>query len=256
MSKPKRNLASTGARQPTSSASVKRLDGVAHWPKSLDRLIWLLLRAGIEPKEIVDATARTLKARRRTPVLAMPAVEVLEYVRVLTFWRNEPQFLDANGRPLPLVAGGKPVSFKTLVRKALPRADARDVFTVLQRHRLVSRARNGRITMLGDAFLPRTAERAQFFAYTLAAIEGIIDTCYINLTARKPAHSVGLLQRTAVAERFDLKHLPAYDSFLRKQAGAFLLKQDAWLKRHEVQPTTRSSRAANVGVGIFGFRAR
>jgi hypothetical protein len=60
----------------------------------------------------------------------------------------------------------------------------------------------------------------------------------------------------ALAERFDLKYLQDYDTFLRDQATAFLLKQDAWLKRREVKSTSKGAAVAHVGVGIFGFRAR
>ena len=257
MSKRKPPSASIPKKRRTAGEGVSRMDGVAHWRKTLDRLIWMLLRAGIDPDEIVDRTVRVVKARRRTAALAMPSPEVLEYARVLTFWRNEPQFLDAAGRPLVLAAIGKSPTFKSLVQMALPRADAQHVLTVLRHHRLVSEGRHGRITLLGRALLPRTAQRAQFVAYALAAIEGLVDTCHTNLNARDPAQSVGLLQRIAVAERFDPRYLRQYDSFMRAQAEAFLLKQDEWLQRREVNaPTKRKTRAVHVGVGVYGFRAR
>ena len=257
MSKRKPHSASITKKRRTTGQGVSRMDGVAHWRKTLDRLIWILLRAGIDPDEIVDSTVRVVKARRSTPALAMPPPEVLEYARVLTFWRNEPQFLDAAGQPLVLAAIGKPPTFKSLVQMALTRADAQDVLTVLRHHRLVSERRDGRITLLGRALLPRTAQRAQFVAYALAAIEGLVDTCYTNLNARDPAQSLGLLQRIAVAERFDPSYLRQYDSFMRAQAEAFLLKQDEWLQRREIHATTkRKTRAVHVGVGVYGFRAR
>lgn len=257
MSKRKPHSASITKKRRTTGQGVSRMDGVAHWRKTLDRLIWILLRAGIDPDEIVDSTVRVVKARRSTPALAMPPPEVLEYARVLTFWRNEPQFLDAAGQPLVLAAIGKPPTFKSLVQMALTRADAQDVLTVLRHHRLVSERRDGRITLLGRALLPRTAQRAQFVAYALAAIEGLVDTCYTNLNARDPAQSLGLLQRIAVAERFDPSYLRQYDSFMRAQAEAFLLKQDEWLQRREIHaPTKRKTRAVHVGVGVYGFRAR
>jgi hypothetical protein len=94
-------------------------------------------------------------------------------------------------------------------------------------------------------------------AYTLSALEGIVDTCYSNLTTRDRQKQIGQLQRVVFAERFDLTRLSEYDAFLRDSAAAFLVKHDAWLKRREIkQPTSPRARVGYVGVGIFGFRAR
>lgn len=255
---PRRPAPRPPARRTARSAGVKRMDGVAHWPKIVDQLIWMLLRAGIEPGDIAAASARSLERRRGTRALPMPRQEVLEYVRVVTFWRNEPRYLDVAGRPLALLPTGKAPSFKHLVELAVPGAASRSVLELFRRNRLVSIGRQGRITLLGNALLPRSAHRAQFIAYSLGAIEGLVDTCYTNLNAADPARSLGLLQRTAMAERFDLDCLPQYDVFMREQAEAFLLKQDAWLKRHETKnPAKRkNARAAYVGIGVYGFRAR
>jgi hypothetical protein len=108
--------------------------------------------------------------------------------------------------------------------------------------------------MLATAFLPRRKQRAQIIALTLSSLEGIIDTCYSNLTIRDPKKH--LMQRWAVAERFDLTRLPEYDAFLRDSAAAFLVKHDAWLKRREIKnATVARGRIGYVGVGLFGFRA-
>jgi hypothetical protein len=131
------------------------------------------------------------------------------------------------------------------------------VFDVLRHHRLISVDQNRRVKLRAIAFLPRNAQRAHFVAFTFRALEGIIDTCHRNLTLKDPAHNVAHMQRVAMAERFDLKYLKDYDRFLRDQATDFLLKQDAWLKRHEVQRnSSQKARVAHVGVGVFGFRAR
>src|ERR1700733_10765685 len=115
MSKRKPHSASITKKRRTTGQGVSRMDGVAHWRKTLDRLIWILLRAGIDPDEIVDSTVRVVKARRSPPALAMPPPEVPESARVLPFWRNQPQFLDAAGYPLVLAAMRKPPTFKSLV---------------------------------------------------------------------------------------------------------------------------------------------
>jgi len=252
---PKRKNAAK--RSASSVLAVKRIDGARHWRKSLDRFVWFLLRAGVDHAEIVRALRTSLRNHQGTRALAVPNPEVLEYSRILTHWQTEPAFLDEHGMARSLALSGGSVSFKALVHQALPHADASDVLNVLSRYRLLSRSRDGRVRMLASAFLPRGARRAQFLAYTLSTLEGIIDTCYANLTSHEPSKNVGQMQRAVIAERFDLKHLAEYDAFLRDSAAAFLTKHDAWLKRREVkQPGPGRRRVGYVGVGIFGFRAR
>ena len=234
-----------------------RLNGIEHWQKTLDRLIWMLLRAGIDASAITISTQESLQRHRGTRALRLPPPEVLEYGRVLTFWRTEPEFLDSEGVPRPLPLSGKAVSFRALVQKAVPGCTVGHVLDVLRHHQLISLDRKRRVTLRAIAFLPRNAQRAHFVAFTLSALEGIMDTCHRNLTAKDPAKNIAHMQRVASAERFNLKYLKDYDRFLRDQATDFLLKQDAWLKRHEVKSnSTLKARVAHVGVGVFGFRAR
>ncbi len=249
----KRTKKAAASRRPV----IRRIDGARHWPKTLDQFVWLLLRAGITREQLTQALGASLRKHRKTRALVMPPPEVLEYGRVLTYWQNEPAYLDERGCARPLSLTGRSASFASLVRQSVPRAHAPDVFAVLSRHGLVSNARNGRVRMLATAFLPRRKQRAQILAYALSSLEGILDTCYCNLTTTDPK-KYSQLQRTAVAERFDMTRLAEYDAFLRDSAAAFLVKHDAWLKRREIRQTTAppNSRIGCVGVGVFGFRSR
>ena len=244
-------------KSPVRRLPVKRIDGARHWPRTLDQYVWLLLRAGVTPAQVTASMAGSLRKHRKTRALVMPTPEVLEYSRVLTHWQNEPAYLDDHGAARSLKLTGRSPSFASLIRQALPFADAAAVMKVLLRHRLVARTRDGRLRMLTTAFLPRSEQKAQFLAYTLSSLEGIMDTCFSNLTTRDRSQQIGLLQRVVVAERFDMTRLAEYDAFLRDSAAAFSVKHDAWLKRREVKGNgKRKGRVGYVGVGIFGFRAR
>lgn len=236
---------------------IKRLDGVQDWDKTLDHTLWLFLRAGVTPEDITRRTAQILRKRRATRALKIPPPDVLEYTRVLTYWRFEPDCLDAKGSPRPLPLKGRSGSFQSLVKRALPDADASDVLAVLQRHRIVGVSKANKVSLLSGAFIPRTAHQAQFVAYSLAGLNGIVGTLVTNLTARHPDDSLGCVQRMAFSERFDERYLPDYDEFTREETASFLEKQDAWLKRHEAKPGKgKKARLAHVGIGVFGFRAR
>jgi hypothetical protein len=85
----------------------------------------------------------------------------------------------------------------------LPHEDPDDVLKVLSRHGIVRRVPTRRVQLLADMFLPKGEEQAQFLAYTLSALEGIIDTCHANLTNSDPKKA-GHVQRLVIAERFDM----------------------------------------------------
>jgi hypothetical protein len=237
--------------------SVMRLDGARHWPKTLDHFVWFLMRAGVKPGEITKAIGESLHRHRHTQALVVPPPQVLEYPRVITEWLTDPIYLDERGNTLALPITGTRLSFRSLVRKALPGADSSDVLNVLSRYGIVRRIPSRRVQLLADAFLPKGEEQAQFLATTLSALEGIIDTCYANLTTRDPKQQLGQLQRIVTAERFDMSRIAEYDAYTQKTAHAILAKHDAWLKRREIDgPIRGKGRVGYVGIGIFGFKAR
>ena len=246
---PKRN---SGVRRP----AVMRIDGARNWPKTLDHFVWFLLRAGVKPEQITKTLADSVNRHRYTPALVVPRPQVLEYSRVITEWMTDPQYLDDYGNTVTLPVAGTRLSFRSLVRKALPHEDPGEVLRVLSRHGIVRRIPSRRVQLLADTFLPNGQEQAQFLAYTLSALEGIIDTCHANLTNRD-SKKPGQVQRLVIAERFDMSRIAEYDAYARKSAHAMLAKHDAWLKRREINgPVRGNGRVGYVGVGIFGFKAR
>jgi Family of unknown function (DUF6502) len=243
----------TAERHPT----VMRIDGARNWPKTLDHFVWFLLRAGVKPEHITKTLATSVSRHRYTQALVVPRPQVLEYSRVITEWMTDPLYLDDYGNTVTLPVTGARMSFRSLVRKALPHEDAGDVLKVLSRHGIVRRIPSRRVQLLADTFLPNGQEQAQFLAYTLSALEGIIDTCHANLTTRDSKKQLGQVQRLVIAERFDMSRIAEYDAYARKSAHAMLAKHDAWLKRREVGgPVRGKGRVGYVGVGIFGFKAR
>ena len=135
--------------------------------------------------------------------------------------------------------------------------DPSDVLAVLSRHGLVSTALRDTYECSPPRFYRVANSRRRLSPSRSRASRELFDTCYSNLTTKDPQKHIGQLQRTVVAERFDMSRLPEYDAFLRESAEAFLVKNDAWLKRRELKHTTgRHSRIGYVGVGIFGFKAR
>ena len=169
---------------------VKRIDGARHWPRTLDQLVWLLLRAGVTTDQLTQALSASLRRHRKTRALAMPSPEVMEYGRVLTYWQHEPAYLDERGSPSIL-------EVSRAARQALPPWCANpyqtlrrsEVLAVLSRHGLVSTAHKG-----GSECWPPRFCRAVNSAHSLSptryqASKELLTPAITNLTTRDPKNT-------------------------------------------------------------------
>jgi hypothetical protein len=232
-----------------------RLDGARHWRKTLDQIVWMMLRGGATPAQITEVIGDSLHRHRYTQALVVPPWQVLEYSRVITQWSTDTRYLGEDGSPLTLPVTGRGVSFRSLVRKALPRAEASDVLKVLARYNSVRRLKGGRVQFLSNTLLPNGGEQALFLGYTLSALEGVVGTCYANLNI--PDSTQHLVQRMAIAERFDMSRGREFDAYSRETTPAMLASCDAWTKRREIKGFLGSKdRAGYAGVVICWIKAR
>ncbi|MGO9328406.1 MAG: hypothetical protein ACLQJ0_09845, partial [Steroidobacteraceae bacterium] len=96
-------------------------------------------------------------------------------------------------------------------------------------------------------------QRGLLLGTTLASLEALTDTCYVNLRAGQSVRARSRLQRKAETDYCDRRHLRAYEEFLNESAQVFLAMHESWLKRHEVKRVD-PRRICRVGVGVFAIR--
>jgi hypothetical protein len=179
------------------------------------------------------------------------------YARILTHWKHESGYLDTKGRPLALRFKGGFPTFRSLIRAAVPGADASKALAVLKCYHLVSHSTHGIIRLIADGFSPDRVQKGPLLSLTHAALEALTDTCYANLRPRQDPNSASRIQRTAYTDYLDRRHLRAYEEFLNESAQAFLTMHETWLKRHEgkgLNPRRKRLTRAGVGVGVFAIR--
>jgi hypothetical protein len=229
--------------------------GIGHWQRTLARHIWFLRRAGITSARIEGEVARSLAECLGLRKLQVPASDELMYARILTHWQHESGYLDTKGRPLALRFEGRSPTFRSLIRAAVPGADASKALAALKCYHLVSHSAHGIIRLLTDGFSLEGAQRGPLLSLTHAALEALTDTCYANLRARQPPSAASRIQRIANTDYLDRRHLRAYEEFLNESTQAFLAMHESWLKRHEVKGLNpRRKRLNRVGVGVFAIR--
>jgi hypothetical protein len=226
---------------------------LGHWQRTLRRHVWFLRRAGVTSAQIEREVARYLGQCLKIRELPVPATDECIYPRILTHWLHESAYLDSRGLPRALRFEGHTPTFRSLVRAAVPGADASKVLSAMKRCRLVSQSAHGIVRLLADGSFQRDVQQGSLLGATLASLEALTDTCYVNLRARRPMRSGSRLQGRACTEHLDRRHLRAYEEFLNESAQVFLAMHETWLKRHEVKRVD-PRRIFPAGVGVFTIR--
>jgi hypothetical protein len=226
---------------------------LGHWQRTLGRHVWFLRRAGVTSAQIEREITRYLGQYRKIREPPVPAADERMYPRVLTHWLHESAYLDSRGLPRALRFEGQTPTFRSLVRAAVPGADASKILSAMKRRRLVSQSARGIVRLLPDGSCQRGVQQGSSLGATLASLEALTDTCYVNLRAGQPMRSGSRLQGRAFTEHLDRRHLRAYEEFLNESAQVFLAMHETWLKRHEVKRVD-PRRIFPVGVGVFAIR--
>lgn len=173
------------------------------------------------------------------------AAHLRDLPHVLAHWHTDPQFLDTQGRPLPLPRLGK-VSIAALIRRVYPRQDLREVMEALKRNQAIQR-KGRRYLPTGRSIRYATSEVP---AHGLEALRGLLRTLDRNLTPNRRAKR--LFERFASNPRVPVRLVARFDRHVRRQALEFLFGLDAILGRLE-SGRRGSERTARVGVGVYLF---
>ena len=172
------------------------------------------------------------------------------YADVISLWIRDKRFLDKLGRPRELLLQGK-ASFRTLVRLIQPKANPKDVLSILIKCGNVRRTGKEKYALVQDFFKTDGPKTIAFEpnAYFLSDAGMTLWRMFIgNKSARFPkpfwrkADTYGLSD--ALARKFS--------DFARERTLLFVDELDDWLKAHEDNSRARKARR-RVGVGVFSI---
>jgi hypothetical protein len=171
--------------------------------------------------------------------------------RVIAGWRREQEFLDSEGRPVPLPVTGETGSLASLVRRFSGDMPARAVLDELERVGAVRRLDNGRVELVTRAYIPRTAEADKLH------ILGT-DVSYLITTIDHNVRSDGAeprFQRKVAYDNLPDQTLPAFRKLSAEKAQALLEQLDEWLARHDrdTHPAVTGTGRNRAGIGIYYF---
>ena len=170
---------------------------------------------------------------------------------VLSAWHQDPQFLDARGKPARLPLEGYGVSFAALLRTCgagdvRPSTLLKELLSV----QAVRETADGRLEPLKRSYIPQAMDE-QLIGLWGKRITDVARTYVHNLS--RPADGGARFERAAVNDCINASALPEFRRFLEREGEAFLERVDAWLTEHEARGDAREEKRAiiRLGAGLY-----
>lgn len=171
--------------------------------------------------------------------------------RVISAWRREADFLDAEGQPAALSLSGGGRSFSELVNRFSGDVPVRALRDELILSGAAEKLKDGRIRLRDRAYIPKTSETDK--VHILGTdVSCLISTIDHNL---KPDAPQPFFQRKVSYDNLPNEILPRFRKLTEKKAQAFLEKMDQWLAGHDrdMNPDIAGTGRNKAGIGIYYF---
>ncbi len=170
---------------------------------------------------------------------------------VLSAWHQDPEFLDARGKPARLPVEGEGVSFNALLRKCgAGDVRASTLLKELLGAQAIRETPDGRLEPLKRSYIPQTMDQ-QLISLWGKRVTDVAKTYVHNLT--RAINASARFERAAVNDRIDASALPEFHKFLEREGEAFLERVDAWLTEHEARAGAQDNPrgVVRLGVGLY-----
>ena len=172
--------------------------------------------------------------------------------RVISAWRREREFLDADGNPSVLSITGPWATFSEIVRRYSGDVPVRAILDELLRIGAVEQLDNGKISLLAEAYIPEINEADKLHILG-TDVAHLITTIDHNLKIESTDNA--RLQRKVAYDNLPDEALPAFRKMSAKRAQNLLENLDKWLAKHDrdVNPSIQGTGRNIAGLGIYYF---
>jgi len=193
-----------------------------------------------------DVRRLLASARSEVPDAADEALN--QASRVLSGWHLDADFLERDGRPRTLPAGGAGPSLEQLLRRYAGDIPTTALVKELQKSGSIERLADGSYRVLRRYYMPCPMD-GQAIERAGSVLADLATTVEHNLSRdpREPTRFEGRAQN----RRIDPRHLPAFRAYVEREAQGFLERVDDWLSAHEA-PTTEPT--LRLGVGVYAIQ--
>ena len=174
--------------------------------------------------------------------------------QVLSGWHVDPEFVDAEGRPLVLPATGERRSIEALLKRYAGDLPHGAFLKELQQLGLVEKAGGDGFRVLARDYLRGPAD-PDIVRQLGVALHDHAATLAHNVSTERtePARFEGMASTPRLAPRY----ARGFAKFAGERGQAFLEEIDAWLVRHEVKASDENgadNHGVRVGMGVYLIR--
>ncbi|MEE4185334.1 MAG: DUF6502 family protein [Gammaproteobacteria bacterium] len=212
--------------------------GIRGRPTNVSRVALL---TGISRKEV--SRQRALLAAAPAP----PANKTTDATRLLSGWHQDPDFVGADGRPLPLpfeAPGGR--SFSALCHRYAPDIPASTMLKELKRVGAVEEAADHQLHARLRYYMP-TRFDPQWVLNAGSVFADLGANINYNLAVEAaPTRFLGRATDTRIAP----DAVPAFYAFMEERGQQFLEEVDSWLAAHRAAADTEVA-TVRLGAGAF-----
>lgn len=180
---------------------------------------------------------------------AHPAAKTTDATRLLSGWFQDADFVDSDGRPLPLPSDGAGVTFATLCSRYAGDIPATTMLKELKRVGAVGEDSDGRLVAQRRYYMP-TPFDPQWIMNAGSLFADLGDNINHNLLsdADHPSRFLGRASDATI----DAAAVPEFRAFIEEHGQPFLELVDDWLTQHRAtEAGARKSRKVRLGLGMF-----
>ena len=214
--------------------------GIRGRPTNVSRVSIL---TGISRKEV----------KRQRELLEQPQASLSsktsDATRVLSGWHQDPQFLDANGAPLPLRASGGEPGFATLFARYGGDTPEQTLIRELLNAGSIETDAQGRFVARSRYHMPvaMTEGNIRFFGSNLFDHAQTLNN---NITGKRDARR---FEGFAVDERIAAAAADEFRAFVDRRGQEFLEEVDDWLNNYRADSPNKKSATVRLGVGVYAI---
>jgi hypothetical protein len=188
------------------------------------------------------------RIRQSIPEAAPPIPNrTTDATRLLSGWHQDPEFVEAEGRPRDLAASGAG-GFEALARRHAPDVPAVTMLKELKRVGAVEELPDGRLRARRRYYQPTRLD-PQWLLNAGSVVADLGANINHNLAPRagEPPWVLG----RATDDSIDPAAAPEFREFVEREGQAFLERVDGWLARHRARDGATGIR---LGAGLFMIR--
>ncbi len=218
--------------------------GISGRPTNVSRVSIL---TGIARKEV--------KRQRDLLEVEAPSAsgKTTDATRLLSGWHQDPEFLDADSRPLLLSENGERGSFAALFSRYGGDMAMPTMIKELVKTGAMRKLDDGRFEVLMRYYQPVAAD-SENLQFAVDRIHDVIQTMNNNVFVDE--HTTPRFGGFAANDRIPVDAIPLFTEFLDKRGQEFLEEIDDWLTAHADLSGDVETETARVGIGLFATEER